>query len=552
MPDLIHSLHGRDLGHLRIIAQFWGVELPTSDADQASEQFAEAVLDRRLVAEVVETLPAEGRSALETLSEQDGRMPWGAFTRRFGEVREMGPGRRDRDKPHTNPVSAAEVLFYRALLARAFFDTPDGPQEFAYIPDDLLPLLSSTTTKKVEALGRPATPAERTHIISSSDHILDDVCTLLAALRLGWDAPPHTDSWRIPVPVLREFLTAANLISDSIPILEPVKSFLEASRGEALAHLVHTWLESDTFNELRQQPGLICEGVWKNNPYATRQFILGLLSAVPPGKWWNLPAFVSAVRDRYPDYQRPAGDYDSWFIRRISDDQYLRGFANWDMVDGVLIRYIITGPLHWLGIVDLASPTPDSQPSAFHFTKRSESLMKGKTLSDLPLEDGKLHVTSQGRIHVPRLVPRAIRYQIARFCEWEPEKPDEFRYRLTPAALEHAREQGLKVEHLLTLLQKHAAAPLPPSLVHALHRWEKNGTEARVENLTVLRLSPEGLNKLRRSRAARFLGEPLGPTTVIIKPGAQSKVLAALAELGFLAEDTTKAYIISDSEDGHE
>jgi len=34
-------------------------------------------------------------------------------------------------------ASPAEALFYRALLARAFFPTSDGLQEFAYIPDDL-------------------------------------------------------------------------------------------------------------------------------------------------------------------------------------------------------------------------------------------------------------------------------------------------------------------------------------------------------------------------------------------------------------------------------
>ena len=53
----------------------------------------------------------------------------------------MGAARRDREKPHLNPASPAEVLFYRALLFRAFFNTDKGPQEFAYIPDDLLELV---------------------------------------------------------------------------------------------------------------------------------------------------------------------------------------------------------------------------------------------------------------------------------------------------------------------------------------------------------------------------------------------------------------------------
>jgi transcriptional regulator of NAD metabolism len=59
-----------------------------------------------------------------------------------------------------------------------------------------------------------------------------------------------------------------------------------------------------------------------------------------------------------------------------------------------------------------------------------------------------------------------------------------------------------------------------------------------VETQTILRVSrPEVLEELRKSKAGRFLGETLGPVTVILKAEAQSKVLAALAELGFLAEE---------------
>jgi hypothetical protein len=143
---------------------------------------------------------------------------------------------------------------------------------------------------------------------------------------------------------------------------------------------------------------------------------------------------------------------------------------------------------------------------------------------------------------VPRLVPRAARYQIARFCEWDEEKDDRYLYRITPASLARAREQGLKPEHLGGILRKHASAPLPPPFVQALQRWEANGTEARIESLVVLKVSkPEVLNELRASKAGRFLGEILGPTTVVVKEGAQSKVLAALAELGLLAEGNLDA-----------
>jgi hypothetical protein len=539
MPDLIHSLQNRDIGHLRIVAELWGVEIESPETEAALKELSAALLDRELVHEITGSLPLEARAALEALVQAGGRLPWAAYARQFGELREAGPGRRDREQLHLQPISAAEALFYRALLARAFFDTPNGLQEFAYIPDDLFQIINHENTltphpspggrgdgvRDVQ-FGRLATPRERAHPLPASDRVLDDATTLLAALRMNI-TPPETI---VPVHAVREFLSAAKIIAGGVPQIEPVRIFLEASRKDALQTLLTAWQDSPTFNELRQIPELICEGEWTNPSLATRHLLLGFLNAIPKNQWWSLPAFVHDIKQKHPDYQRPAGDYDSWFIKRAADGVYLRGFASWDEVDGALIRSMVTGPLHWLGVVELASAEESDAVTAFR--------VKSQVPSSTFQETGKLHVSSQGKILVPRYLPRAIRYQIARFCEWEEAKPDEYRYRVTTASLKKAVEQGLKVNQLLSLLAKNAAAEIPPAFVKALKRWELNGTEARVEVQTVLRVSkPEVLEELRKSKAGRFLGESLGPVTVVVKPGAQSKVLAALAELGVLAEN---------------
>ncbi len=556
MPDLFHSLLNRDIGHLRIVAGLWGVELKSPDLDEAMKELVAALLVETLVAEVVETLPADAQAAITALVQADGRIPWAVFARRFGEVREIGAARRDRDQVFLTPVSAAETLFYRAFLARAFFDTPAGLQEFAYIPEDLIPLIPLEKSQEVttqeeeppppvkasagktgptlieagaEPLGRPATPIERAEVSLSTDRILDDACTLLAALRLGWDSLPPTTTLTIPEYILREFLSAANLISDSAPQLDPVRNFLAMPRREALSMLVRSWTESETFNELRQVPGLAFEGEWTNQPLAARKFVLDLLAAIPAGEWWSMNAFVRLIKEKYADFQRPAGNYDSWFIKRISDSTFLRGFTSWDEVDGAMVRYLISGPLFWLGMVDLAYPEKGMAPSAFRLPKDEFRIAN--------TENDKLHVTSQGRVDVPRLLPRAARYQIARFCDWGDEKEDEYRYHINPSALLRAREQGLKVGQLLPLLRKFAAAPIPPPVAASIQRWEAKGTEARLQTHTILRVSsPDVLDELRKSRAGRFLDESLGPTAAVVKPGAGAKVLAALAEQGLLAE----------------
>lgn len=651
MPTLSQTLPINDLGFLRIVASLWGIELSSADPSEAAVELAETLCDAELLEEVISSLPEQGQAALGALADEGGRMTWVNFTRRFGDVREMGAGRRDREQPHQRPNSTAEMLWYRALVSKSFFETAKGPQEFAFIPDDLrealgfigftsdqeteeeeedneeeeendvdegakpvapeetpdeeptipvvramplkrpasasplktsektpeperhtpTPLLPRPTVTPVERsrsdpkptpsihraeptripmeppapeegriaptpsgpgrgivsdeiFGRPASPTEKSIPSPASDRLLDDACTFLAALRMGLEPPPM----RTPAKLMRELLTTAGLLADDLPKPEPLKQFLESPRKEALQSIVSAWRGSDTFNELRLVPGITCEGGWQNQAHETRQTMFGFINQIPMGQWWSIAALLRDIKARAADFQRPAGDYDSWFIRRTTDGAFLRGFASWDEVDGALLRYFIL-ILYWLGQLDLASAEEDGQPTAL---RRIPALEQKE-------EKGRLIVSSSGRVVVERLAPRAARYQVARFSDWEHSpSPEEYRYRVTSQSLKRAAEQGLKAGHLLSLLGKHSGGLVPPALVKMLQRWESSGTEARVQTITVLRVSrPEVLDEIRKSKAARFLGEIIGPTTIAIQPEAAPKVLAALAELGLLADE---------------
>jgi hypothetical protein len=562
MPTLIESLQGRDPGYLRIVAELWGIELAAPDARLALQQLVQVLFEGSLITNGVASLPAGAREALDDLYQNDGRLPWALFTRRYGAVREMGAGRRDRERPYLKSPSPAEVLWYRALVGRTFFDTETGAQEFAFIPHDLLAMLPLPRDMVAIPLGRPAVAAERAHLILADDAILDHACTLLAAFRLGLPLETQDPFSYCSTPLstasLQLLLYSASLLDENgVPRPEPVRAFLEAGRGEALAHLASAWLNSALFNDLRLVPGLEMEGEWQNDPLQARRALLDFLSTIPGGSllrkgllqerktsqsvsearsFWNMDAFIAAIREKHPDFQRQAGDYDSWFIRDGQTGEFLRGFEHWEQVDGALIRFILTGPMHWLGMLDLAAPASDARVTAFRFSDWASALLQGAPPEGMHAEDEAISAASNGLVRISRYAPRAVRYQVARFCAWEGEKEGVYRYRLAPASLAKARQQGLTMNHLFALLGKHAPS-MPPSLSSALRRWEQNGTEARLEQVLVLRLSsPDLLQKLRNSRAARFLGDPLGPAVVVVKPGAGQKVLDILAEMGYLGE----------------
>ena len=284
-------------------------------------------------------------------------------------------------------------------------------------------------------------------------------------------------------------------------------------------------------------PGIITEGIWKNDPLKTRQTLIERINALAGTTWWRIDSFMANIKRTLPYYQRPAGDFESWMIRSEKTGASLRGFEHWDHVDGALIRFLILGPLHWLGFLDLGGTRKGMLPEAFRLSNMANSLIANKPPEGLAIEGGTVTALRNGKITCPREVPRAVRYQLARFCEAGGVNDRGYLYQITADSLKNAANQGLLAEQLTTLLTRHAGGAMPASLVTALQRWAMHGTQLSLKQTILLRVtSPEILIEMRNSPVGRFLGEPLNPTTVILPATAVEKIIPRLMELGYLCE----------------
>ena len=87
MPDLQNTLQSYDLGFLRMIAGLWGIELSEPDFHKALPLILDALQDAEILQELIDTLPAPAQDALAELMENEGRLPWSTFTRKYGQVR---------------------------------------------------------------------------------------------------------------------------------------------------------------------------------------------------------------------------------------------------------------------------------------------------------------------------------------------------------------------------------------------------------------------------------------------------------------------------------
>ncbi len=418
-----------------------------------------------------------------------------------------------------------------------------------FIPSDVLSLLKPEPPAAAP-LGRPA--AEPDSILPGQGSAPDDAVTLLAALRRrpSRDFQPsaawlqrvtrhllNPDAAHLLVALLRDL----GLLQGPPLRLQAreVQPFLTLPGPEMNRRLLRAWTDSTSWNDLAHVAGLDPAGRdWPNDPLASRQTIIGWLKDLPRATWWELDDYISQVREQHPGFQRPGGDFDSWYLRESSTAQFLRGFEGWDAIEGRLLRYVITGPLHWLGAIDLGAGPGSGEPTAFRTNALFGRLADSAPCAREEERHAEASLHPDGRVVVPRTADRAHRYQIARWATWDSLGEDGYVYRITPRALEAAGKQGLRAGQVIAILNAACTASVPDPLVRAIERAAARGTEAQLRSMVILRVSsPRLLEELRRRRAtSRYLGEALGRDTVALRSDDWQALCDAAARLGLLIE----------------
>src|SRR5690606_29067320 len=121
-------------------------------------------------------------------------------------------------------------------------------------------------------------------------------------------------------------------------------------------------------------------------------------------------------------------DYEAWYLRDTASGAFLRGESHWWDVEGALLRFVLTQMLPALGLLNRGATGPDRPMTAFKPSRWASNLLAGEAPADMTAEDGLLTATAGLQIDVPRHVPRAVRYQIARFSEWQGLRRGGYRY----------------------------------------------------------------------------------------------------------------------------
>ncbi len=394
--------------------------------------------------------------------------------------------------------------------------------EYIYIPDDLpappdlaLPPAGGAT-RPIASVPAPARARKAFNALAV------DMCTVLAALR---EAPAQIDKEGHLRPAEVARLKPALLVDDATRLdfllalargrgwlktdrgrlavdTQAATAWLRATHWEQVTALFNTWRDgADLWNELRHVPSLAAEGDWRNDPSLARRAVLDALAGLDPAEWYAIADLVTQIKANAPDFQRPDGDYTRWYLRDASTGRYLSGFESWDDVEGRLIRFLVIGPLFWLGAVALDGIAEDA-PGIFRLTNFGAGWLRGAMPGELP-RPARPFVGEDFVVVAALTVPLLDRFRLLRFTEpvagpYEPGQPT--RHRITRGRLARARANGVKPEAIVEFLRRATGDRLPPRVASALARWGQHGGAVRVNKGAVLRVEDASILAALRSR----------------------------------------------------
>ena len=543
---------------LRVIASRWSIDPAGLKPRDLIARLEAAIGDPTRSSQRLDQLTAPEREALRALLAAGGTLPGPNFTQRFGAIRLFGPARLEREQPWRTPANAAESLWYLGWLYRGFEQLPNGAMREVFIaPNELTPLLPllKIPATQVEPLPIAPTPDQS---LSRSETLADDLCTVLSYLHNNFArmqgrataatlraalAPQlrDTDAARFGAARfdfalhLAERARLIKIVGQRLrPDPRPSADWLKAAGPDQLRQLFDAWRNDARWSDLQHVASIQIERAVSINPdtVAVRAAVLAGLRAAVPNAWHSLDVLIQRIKSHTPDFLRT--DFDTDYLRDAASGDYLRGSHAWERVEGALIRSIITGPLFWLGAVDVDST---SQPSAFHLSSTGAAFFGFNVEQPVIQPAHHFNVRADAVIEVAAS-RRYDRFQLARVAELIGFDGDDYRYRLTPSSLARAASQKIDAAKVLDFLTRSMGQGVPPSLAKAIHRWAGKGTEVKVERAVIVRVKDAAiLKRLQESPKTRNISiEPLGPTAARINEKDWPKLVSILAEAGVLVD----------------
>jgi len=329
---------------------------------------------------------------------------------------------------------------------------------------------------------------------------------------------------------IRLLLMKLGLLSERRGVLlaTSADAFFSLPLLERARRCYHVWLDTTFWNELAYTSNIILRpGPAPLDPaheevVHSRKQVMERLLAEHVGAWHEFSAFITRTRlyASYLLFPRQGGTRTERYTAGNNpynwDFRLRRGWLTpregWYLVEGGFIRALLSGPLHWLGLVNVDADHPD----AFRLVPDLTLITSETLLDNHEPTWGRLVVQPNFEVIALAPVSEALLMHLDRFAE-RTRLEHIAQYRLTRASVTQAIQSGLQAETIQHILEQAAGVSIPQNVQYSLIEWERQARHIELwRGVTLLEVDDAALldQLLTDAETRDLFGRRLAPLLV--------------------------------------
>nr|MBC7245005.1 hypothetical protein [Chloroflexota bacterium] len=280
-----------------------------------------------------------------------------------------------------------------------------------------------------------------------------------------------------------------------------------------------------------------------------RHILLRFLATAGEEGWCLLADMEAALRLLWPhfsailDIQRQTWLQNLWGLSWRGDKRELKteNEQDWRAAQGGFLRALLTGPLFWLGFVELSRKDGELVAVRMHGLADWMWNRPSPAPEELPLgEPVTIDEANLAIVVHPGTVPPQAHTLLGRIARLEEATPTRFVYRLDMRTAYATFERGELLDDLLGTWEKVMPVPFPASLREALAEWWARYGQVRLyEGFALLELGDDiALLELEASTPLReYIVAKLSPRLVLVAEDAVDELLQAFTTKGYTPKE---------------
>jgi len=289
-----------------------------------------------------------------------------------------------------------------------------------------------------------------------------------------------------------------------------------------------------------------------------RLLVLRVLASLPDGQWVKWEDLISVMRPIWPKFDHTVwqrywygAQKPSWFLTRgpVTTPLNEGDLQNWRLAQGTFIYTMLTGPLAWLGLVDLSFAGKTLAAFRCHaladlFWDRVETPPAPRhAAAQAPAKSSAGAVTTdEYKISVdPSAISAQAHSLLDRIARLEVTSPERFTYRLDPQATHESFESDATLAEIIKEWEELLPLAIPETIQTKLSEWWAAYGQVRIyENVTLIEFGDDyALAEMKAvTSLENYLVAEISPRLVLISKDALNLLTTELEKAGYTPKIT--------------